>query len=1118
MYNFKKLKTYMILLMLLGITMMINAQETKTVFSTKIKGNYDLNCVLEGDMARNNQAELRFSGSMVSKAGVVLKITGTGYELIKWDENGKGEILKKRELNILLPWNIRLLKQGSYFRIWINDYTDWIQGPTGQLENRFEPWDSILELKVEKGLSLKDGEIAKLPILDQLEHVNVISPDKKGTSWKDCQIIPGTIFKWKDGKYYMYFVGATHGPYESGAKDRSIGLAVSTDLKIWEVKPEKIILPFDNLTDLYAGGSVVTPDGKIGLMFTATNKEQQWEGFYLATSDSPDGKFKIENRRKPVFKHSSFAHEFDLVELKDHKFKYLLFYAGYNSQMKGDRGYLAYSNDLINWIQPNAAPNFFPETIDNWDAQHVRPRSLTKIDDMWYLWYEGVNSNNGYNSDVVGLARSKDLFHWEYHPRNPILSGMGVSEKQPDNTWTGWPRMILKDSIAYIFYAGSNPERNPVETCMKTISLEELCNWDKTGENIKLVKRDTINKNDLSGHLNQYKPSSTKWLEMKENMNSGWNTWNTNSVMSHVLLPQCFAINLELKNERTGKVLEHPLIGKKGEDQEKIIPGRRTYNGAYTDLTIEWHGISARVQTATVGSDNVIMIIPLSTNSNYGILRVKPSMLWGRSGTIHFQNNNILAELPNLKIPVFTHSKFEFNKRIVANLLEVPLIDTIVISTGKNRSLNEVVQIINEAEYDAVQQNERFGYLKDFHEPMQNVLAWNVIYEPGMEQIITPVSRIWNYSGWGGWVLFDWDTYFAAYMLSLDSKELAYSNAIAITNQITPSGFIPNFSSALGRSDDRSQPPVGSYIVKEIYKKYHEKWFLEDLFDRLVAWNRWWDNNRSVDGYLCWGSNPYPFPPNFPDWLKEGVNNIQGAKWESGLDNSPMYDGILHDSITNLMQLADVGLMSLYIMDCKALAEIAEILDQPKIVDELQLRIKKYTKSLQTLWNDEFGLFLNKNLHTGKLSERLSPTLFYPMLAGAATQHQAERIINEHYFNPNEFHGEYTIPSIARNDVAYSDQNYWRGRIWAPLNFLVYLGIRNYDLPEVQKDLVEKSKALILKSWKEEHAVYENYNGTTGEGGDIVNSDKFYHWGALLSYIAFIEEGFVLAPEKTIKK
>lgn len=82
------------------------------------------------------------------------------------------------------------------------------------------------------------------------------------------------------------------------------------------------------------------------------------------------------------------------------------------------------------------------------------------------------------------------------------------------------------------------------------------------------------------------------------------------------------------------------------------------------------------------------------------------------------------------------------------------------------------------------------------------------------------------------------------------------------------------------------------------------------------------------------------------------------------------------------------------------------------------------------------------------------------------------------------------------------DQEYWRGRVWAPLNFLVYMALKNTSLENVKKDLVEKSKTLFLKEWREHRHIHENYSAITGEGCDSGNSDKFYHWGALLCVIA----------------
>ena len=84
------------------------------------------------------------------------------------------------------------------------------------------------------------------------------------------------------------------------------------------------------------------------------------------------------------------------------------------------------------------------------------------------------------------------------------------------------------------------------------------------------------------------------------------------------------------------------------------------------------------------------------------------------------------------------------------------------------------------------------------------------------------------------------------------------------------------------------------------------------------------------------------------------------------------------------------------------------------------------------------------------------------------------------------------------------------------MNFLVYLGLRHYDLPQAQADLVEKSRQLLLKEWLQHGHVHENYNAETGEGCDKPNSDRFYHWGGLLGLIAFIESGFVAGPEQPL--
>lgn len=589
--------------------------------------------------------------------------------------------------------------------------------------------------------------------------------------------------------------------------------------------------------------------------------------------------------------------------------------------------------------------------------------------------------------------------------------------------------------------------------------------------------------------------SNTDYKKLQKELASGWNTWNTRSVLSHVLMPQSLAINLELEDFSSNKVLRESLIGRRGEGVETISPGLHSYNGAYTELKLSWQSISVKIESSGIGENLVILVTPLNANVSNKLL-VHPMLLWNRTGTITKTKNGFNAKLPSGNFPVYiskTVSDAKYKDSIIA---VAPLEKTIGISVGQQKSIAEIIQILATAKAKLTDTYANYKEDKELYKSMQNVLSWDVIYEPTHNRVIAPVSRIWSVDA-KGWVIFDWDTYFAAYMFSVGDKNLAYANAIAITDEITEGGFIPNYAAGLGKTNDRSQPPVGSMMIKEVYRKYKEKWLLDYTFDKLLTWNRWWPKKRDIDGYLVWGSDEL---------------NKEAPKWESGLDNSTMYDDAPYDSISRLQKMADVGLISLYIEDCKALADIAIEINKPEIAQELKDRAVKYTASLKTLWNEKFGLFLNKNLVTNQFSYRLSPTLFYPMLAGVATQKQAERMVAEHFYNPKEFWGEWIMPSSPRNDPAYKDNTYWRGRIWAPMNFLVYLGLKNYDLPRAKKDLVEKSKKLLLKSWMSDKYIYENYNAETGAGDDVANSDKFYHWGALLGFISLIEEGYVAEP------
>ena len=600
---------------------------------------------------------------------------------------------------------------------------------------------------------------------------------------------------------------------------------------------------------------------------------------------------------------------------------------------------------------------------------------------------------------------------------------------------------------------------------------------------------------------------------LRQSMLQGFNTYDTYSVLSHVLLPEGFAIRLGLKHRVTKSVLRHALIGRFGENEEHIHPGVRTVDGSYTGLRLEYRGAELEIRSSARGREQVILVEPLNDKCREMILFMECGFLWNKPGTARVLEDCVEGVTDSGSIRVYM-SGSDTRELHLGGFGAVRVSDLdygpVTVSTGRPMSVEEVRAILDEEQKKAEESTKKYGALAEAYTAMRTGYAWNTIYDPENRRIVSPVSRIWNVT-WGGYVLFDWDTYFCSLMSALESRELAYANAFGITHEATERGFIPNFGAAGdNKSRDRSQPPVGALTFRELYRMFGDKWILEESFDALLRWNRWYAENRTLpNGTMCWGSDNVSQP-----FANYDVNNLQGAAYESGMDNSPLYDDMVFDEKTGLMQLADVGLTGLYCLDCLILADIARLLNRPE-EQELLARARLADAGMQTLWDPELGMFCNRNLTTGELSPRLAPTNFYAGFCPSITEEQKKRLA-EHYFNPEEFHGEFVIPDIARNDPAYADQMYWRGRIWAPTNYLAYLAFRRMGAEDVCRDLAERSVALILKEWRAHGHIHENYSGDDGWGCPNPRSDKLYHWGGLLTYIALIENGFVPAPEEPL--
>ena len=611
---------------------------------------------------------------------------------------------------------------------------------------------------------------------------------------------------------------------------------------------------------------------------------------------------------------------------------------------------------------------------------------------------------------------------------------------------------------------------------------------------------------------------------LKKHYFNGWKTWNVNSVLSWVHMPDALTLKLSVKEYQSGHYLPDALIGRlpdpTGQSPEEVVtPGDHAIDDSYTSLHFSWCGLSFLVETAEDHGNYYVLVTPQNMQVRPALLVLEAGYLWNRPGVVQREGQELAVSQQGVSFRIGCSASVfdqDLNLPCICPYLSIQLSTQTAFwveqadSRSAAKTLEEIQNIVRDKEATLHRRYDQYGDLAWMMQAMECVVAWDTVFDPGHGRVVSPVSRLWSIRS-GGYVLFCWDNYFAGYMAALlGSRELSYSNLIEITSEHTKDGFVPNFVWGTGqKSADRSQPPVGAAMLLGVYKIFKEKWLVRLLFPSLLEWNDWfWTHRKSPTGAFCWGSDPIPvLYGNI--WETDGVHGRYGAALESGMDNSPMYDDIPFNQDTSMLELEDVGLTGLYIMDCDALIELARILDETDCVGILQERKDATQKGLEHLWDEEYGFYCNRRTDTGEFSHRISPTNFYAFFSDQIDPVRIQRILEEHYYNEKEFYGEWMLPSIARCDPAFRDQDYWRGRVWAPLNFLTYLAMKKQGCEKECHDLAGKSRHIIQKEWEEHRHVHENYNAITGEGCDVLNSDKFYHWGALLSVIALMDRNYL---------
>ncbi|MFJ7356393.1 MGH1-like glycoside hydrolase domain-containing protein [Phyllobacterium sp. NPDC097923] len=305
-----------------------------------------------------------------------------------------------------------------------------------------------------------------------------------------------------------------------------------------------------------------------------------------------------------------------------------------------------------------------------------------------------------------------------------------------------------------------------------------------------------------------------------------------------------------------------------------------------------------------------------------------------------------------------------------------------------------------------------------------------------------------------------------------------------------------------------TQPPVFGMALKKVHDaaKRHGRTGTGErsrfLYDAALRWHRWWYEARDPES--------------------TGLVALLHP-WESGSDNSPAWDIALarvptttktevirkdtghvdvamrpHDEdyrrFIHLVdtyaacrwnpaeqwaaapfKVAEIQTTAILLASGEALLELAREFGQEADAEELETVNARSRKALLAQWRPELRRFVSRDLISGTDIEAPTQACFCPLLALDLEQTMLEAAIAE--MNAWSDGLKVMFPSTQPSYSGFEAKRYWRGPVWAVINWLLIDGLQRNG-----KDTMAEKLRLSTVRAIEANGFAEYFDPLTGEG------------------------------------
>ena len=142
------------------------------------------------------------------------------------------------------------------------------------------------------------------------------------------------------------------------------------------------------------------------------------------------------------------------------------------------------SKDFKTWQHHPRVLNAVP---GSWEGMVVSAPSIIKHDGTYYMFYTGFDDRVP-GKQTIGLATSKDLFHWERHPRNPIYEAPPWADRRADGYIDCRDSHVIKYGDEFLLFTMVSTSKSAGKGAIALAVSKNLIDWEDLGPAVETFK------------------------------------------------------------------------------------------------------------------------------------------------------------------------------------------------------------------------------------------------------------------------------------------------------------------------------------------------------------------------------------------------------------------------------------------------------------------------------------------------------------------------------------------------------------------------------------------------------------------------------------------------------